>query len=364
MFQDKDMTQLIRVASRAFDLGRWSGVTRLKGGILNESYRLQTSSGTYVMKVNRVRRSKTELEHLSSFLSYLEERGMTVDGIVPTTQGHAVFQDRGLFITVHRYIPGTVYHSPLALTSTQRTKMMAFLATYHAAVDDYQITQELVVSDEDLPIVYTEDPNCLKERLCSLEMPTRDLEATVNRGIDRLRVFGASESYKRLKRIANHGDYRSCNVVFDGNDIRGLLDWDLLSYGPRLLDVVVASNDLATVIAGPLSSHPDEWLEHFVRFLRTYATKAEDLNIGITEHEIEAIPYLLIVDTILNGILFALFLRKLPLKPGETTTERNQRSAAVLEQSVNDLLTLDELAMQGNTFRIKWTQMRSAISPC
>ena len=241
---------------------------------------------------------------------------------------------------------------------------MAFLATYHAAVDDYQVTQELVVSDEDLPIVYTEDPNRLKERLRSLEMPTRDLEATVNRGIDRLRELGASESFKRLKRIANHGDYRSCNVVFDGNDIRGLLDWDLLSYGPRLLDVVVASNDLAKIIAGSLSNHPDEWLEHFVRFFRTYATAAEDLDIGITEHEIEAIPYLLIVDTILNGIFFALFLRKLPLKPGETTVERNQRSAAVLEKSVNDLLALDELAMHGNTFSIKWAEMRSAISPC
>ena len=28
--------QLIEVASRAFDLGKWSAVTRLKGGILNE----------------------------------------------------------------------------------------------------------------------------------------------------------------------------------------------------------------------------------------------------------------------------------------------------------------------------------------
>ena len=355
--------QLIEVASGAFDLGRWSGVTRLKGGVLNELYRLQTSCGKYVLKVNRVRQSQTALEHLASFLSYLEKRGMTVDGIVPTVQGHAVFRNRGLFITVHRYIPGTVYHSPLALTGIQQTRLMAFLATYHAAVDGYQVTPDLVASEENLPIVYSEDPNRLRGRLHALEIFASDLETTVNRGIDRLWEFGASESYKRLKRVANHGDYRSCNVVFDGNDVRGLLDWDLLSYGPRLLDVVVASNDLATVIAGPLSSHPDEWLEHFVRFFRTYATAAEDVDIGITEHEIEAIPYLLMVDTILNGIFFALFLRRLPLKPGESTAERNQRSVGVLENSVNDLLALDELAMYG-TSSIKWAEMRSAISPC
>lgn len=354
--------QLIEGASRAFDLGRWSDVTRLKGGILNELYRLQTSRGTYVAKVNRVRQSKTELEHLAAFLSYLEERGMTVDGIVPTIQGHAVFQGRGLFITVHRYIPGTVYHSPLALASIQQARLMAFLATYHTAVGDYQVTPELVASDEALPIVFTEDPGRLKGRFHALGIPTRDLEATVNRGIDRLREFGASESYKRLKRIANHGDYRSCNVVFDGSDICGLLDWDLLSYAPRLLDVVVASNDLATIIAGSLSSRPEEWLDHFVKFFTAYATAAEELDMGITEHEIEAIPYMLMVDTILNGIFFALFLRKLPLKPGETIAERNRRSSAVLERSVNDLLALDELAMHGNASSIKWAEMRSAIS--
>ena len=61
MLQYKDMQQLIDVASRVFDLGKWSDVTRLKGGILNEVYRLETSSGKYVMKVNRVRQSKIAL---------------------------------------------------------------------------------------------------------------------------------------------------------------------------------------------------------------------------------------------------------------------------------------------------------------
>ena len=120
---------------------------------------------------------------------------------------------------------------------------------------------------------------------------------------------------------------------------------------------------VAQVIAGSLSKHPGEWLEHFVKYFGAYAMTAEELNIGITELEIEAIPHMLIVDTILNGIFFALFLRKLPLKPGDTIAERNQRSAGVLEESVNDLLALDELAMHGNTFSIKWADMRNAISP-
>ena len=74
---------------------------------------------------------------------------------------------------------------------------------------------------------------------------------------------------------------------------------------------------------------------------------------------------MLIVDTNTEWPILRIFLltHSCRVKPGETIAERNQRSAGVLEESVNDLLALDELAMHGNTFSIKWADMRNAISP-
>ncbi len=344
MLKDKDTRELVTIISDVFELGKSSEVTRLSGGILNEVYRLETSCGQYVMRVNHVRRSKTAFEHLSALLSHLEERGLTVDELVRTSQGHLVVWNRGLLISVHKYIPGVVYHSPLDLTSSQLANMMAFLALYHSAVDGYALSHELTASSEVLPIVYTEDLDQLKVRFQRLAVPSGDLEAAFGRSLDRLRVVWSTESHRKIKRIATHGDFRSCNIVFDGKDAYGLFDWDLLSYSPRLLDVVVAANGLSKVIVGSLSNNPSEWLEHFAKQFAAYATAAERLNIGITELEFEAIPHMLIVDTILSGMLFALSLNKLPLKPGETIVERKQWSTGLLEESINDLLALDELA--------------------
>ena len=53
------MEQLIDVASRFFDLGGWHLAARLGGGILNEVYLIETSHSHYILKVNRVRQSKS-----------------------------------------------------------------------------------------------------------------------------------------------------------------------------------------------------------------------------------------------------------------------------------------------------------------
>ena len=342
------MRQLIDVVSRFFDLGEWRQIARLAGGILNEVYLVETSHGHYILKVNRVRQSKAEFEHLSSFLLYLDQRQISVDRFVRTTAGQVFVQSDDILLTLHRYIPGIVYQSPLGLTSIQITNMIEFLATYHFAVGEYQITQELTVPDEILPVVYTEDPNRLTRQLDRLPKTTAAIESTVNRAIDKLGTFWSPSSYKALRRTLNHGDYRTCNVVFDGDRVEGLLDWDLLSDGPRLLDVVVASNDLAKAVGGSLSSYPNTWLEHFGHYFSTYSSVANRLGMEVTEPEIEAIPYMLVADTILSGVFFALLLQKLPLKPDETVDERNQRSKNLLEESVNDLVALDGLIASGS----------------
>ena len=342
------MKQLIDVVSRFFHLGGWRQVARLAGGVLNEVYLVETSHGHYILKVNRVRQSRVEFEQLSSFLSYLEQRQLSVDGFVRTTEGQVFVQVDGTLLTVHRYIPGIVHQSPRALTSIQIKNMIEFLAIYHSAVGEYQITQELMVSDEILPVVYTEDPNRLTRQLERLPKTTAAIESTVNRAIEKLGTFWSSSSYKALRRTLNHGDFRSCNVVFDGDRVEGLLDWDLLSDGPRLLDVVVASNDLAKTVGGSLSNYPNTWLERFGHYFSTYGSAANQLGMEVTESEIEAIPYILVADTILSGVFFALLLQKLPLKPDETVGERNQRSKRLLEESVNDLVALDRLIESGS----------------
>lgn len=334
---------IVDVVSRRYDLGSWRRTERLTGGVLNEVYLAETSRGDFVIRVNRVRRSIAEIERLSTFLSHLRYRGIPADELVQTVDGRIAAEMYSELLSVHRVIPGTVYTSPAELSGSQAANLMRFLAHYHSASGRYRDDRKLAARDDTLPVMYTEDPDRLRERLKNLPTTDRAVESAVNHAIDRVGSFFASGSYRKLKRTWIHGDFRCCNVAFDSDGVSGLFDWDLLCNGPRLFDVVVASNDLARTIAGPLSRDPETWREEFARHLAAYRKETRRLGTDMNESEVGSIRYLLLVDAILSGVFFALHLRRLPLKPGETASQRRQRSDRILSESVNDLAAIDSL---------------------
>ena len=346
---DQRTRYVAEVAFRRYGLGTLRRTARLTGGVLNEVYWAETSRGEFVIRVNRVRQSAAEIERLCSFLDFLNRRDIPVDRIVPTADGQVAAAIDGELLSVHRYILGTVYPSPQDLTDIRTENMMTFLADYHSAAGEYCVDRKLAARDESLPVMYTEDASRLRERFESHPKTTRVVKSIVNGAIDRLAAFFASGPYGELGRTWIHGDYRSCNVAFDGDSVSGLFDWDLLCNGPRLFDVVVASSDLARMVGGPLSRHPRAWRENFARHLATYRKEARRLGMDITETEVRSIPCLLVADTILSGVLFALYLRMLPLKPGETAGRRRQRSDRLLSESIDDLVTIDSLIANGTT---------------
>ncbi len=340
---------IVEVISRRFDLGTWRRTSRLTGGVLNEVYLAETSRGGFLIRVNRVRRSMAEIERLSTFLSHLRCRGLPVDELIRSTDGGVAAKIDGELFSVHRYIPGTVYPSAAELNGSQTENMMTFLAQYHSASGAYRDDGTLTVRDDTMPVMYTDDPGRLRERLKDLTKTDRDVESTVDRAIDRVASFFSSVAFRDLKRTWIHGDFRSCNLAFDADRVSGLFDWDLLCSGPRLFDVVVASSDLARTFIGPLSSNSAAWLGEFVRHPGAYRKEARRLGADLNESEVASIPYLLLADTILSGVLFALHLRRLPLKPGESANQRCQRSDRLLSESVDDLVAIDSLIGSGDT---------------
>ena len=69
----------------------------------------------------------------------------------------------------------------------------------------------------------------------------------------------------------------------------------------------------------------------------------------MTESEVRSIPYMLLADAMFSSAIFALHLRQLPLKPGETASQRRQRSDRILAESVADLAAIDSLIANGST---------------
>ena len=347
MEPDPRKGRISQIASRHYDFDTIRSMTRLTGGVLNEVYLAETSCGDFVIRVNRVRRSMDEIERLSDFLSHLDRSGIPVDGFVRTAGGQVAVAFDGELLSVHRCLPGTVYPSPADLADRQTANMMRFLAVYHSVAVRYRNHESLAARDESLAVVYTDDPDRLRGRFENLPKTTSVIESAVNGAIDRLASFFVSGLYRQLGRTWVHGDYRSCNVAFNGDRVGGLFDWDLLCNGPRLWDVVVASGDLTRMGGGSLSRQPEAWRGSFLRHLATYRKEARCHGADITEPDIRSIPHLLAADAILNGVYFALYLRQLPLKPGETDERRRERSERLLSESIEDLIAIDSLVANG-----------------
>ena len=289
-----------------------------------------------------------EIERLSDFLIHLDRSGIPVDGFVRTAGGQAAVAFDDELLSVHRCLTGTVYPSPADLTDSQTAAMMRFLADYHSAAGRYRTHVGLAIRNESVPVIYTDDPVRLKGRLKSLPETSRDMESAVNGAIDRLASFFGLRTVQATptdlgpRRFTGPATWHSMETVCAG-----------CSTGTCFAKAPVC---------GTLSLHPATWPEWpgvpchanrkrgaAVSFGISQPTGRKHGRHGadITEPEVRSIPHLMVADTILSGVFFALYLRRLPLKPGETDERRRERSESLLSESIEDLIAIDSLVANG-----------------
>ena len=166
---------------------------------------------------------------------------------------------------------------------------------------------------------------------------------------DKLDAFVKSKHYQVLPRLLIHGDYRFCNVVFTGDRVVGIFDWDLLQYAPRVFEVVDACSNFSLDLQD--ASQCVDSVDRFAVFKRlfsTYQRAASDRNLGLSTAEIAAIPEMLKLKSLQTGINFAILLRQLPLRPGETDDERIKRSRRCLHDALETLRNIDDGVVRGD----------------
>lgn len=125
-----------------------------------------------------------------------------------------------------------------------------------------------------------------------------------------------------------HGDYYAGNLLFAGDRIVGVVDYDKVSWQPRVAELAEALVYFASPRPGDLKYlvYPGvlEW-EPFVRFLRGYTRV-----IALTTEEIQALP-----DTICC-IWFSVSLRRL--------LEKDSRCPPQASEALREVLALTRWA--------------------
>lgn len=250
-------------------LGGWDSVNPVQGG-KNEHLRVAAADGVHFLRRSYRAKPHEELARQLGLMRLLRERGFPAPEVVNASSGmdHAELDGR-LWIAT-RGVEGT----PFTDASTAHVRAMGrTLARYHQTVAD-------------LPAAVTE-PAVL------VELRTRAHEYGVDPALRTRTEHLAAQLtavLPHLPRVVVHGGARRGSLVFNGNEVAGVLDFDSAHPDVRVLDLAVAVHDVGKVYTRPGEADNKVALD-LSRVTELLAAYSRDLR--PTEAEIEALPLLL-----------------------------------------------------------------------
>jgi len=276
--------ELARVLAR-YGLGELKAAQRVERGFVNENWVVQTSRGRYFLKRRHAHlRQPDVIRCQHALIARLRHAGFPAPAIVPTVSGETFCILGGEFYEIHRYIEGAPYDHdrPAHLDEAAVT-----LGRYHIHVQGFAPP-----AMRDRGELYS--PTILRTNLTHLAEVwglDRDAEsAPVVRQLEGHAADLASgfAGHGTLPHLVIHGDYYAGNLLFEGDRIVGVVDYDKARWQPRIVELAESLIYFASSRPGRLKHlvYPDtlQW-EPFRRFLHHYARAVVP-----EEREVHALP--------------------------------------------------------------------------
>ncbi|MFQ5854765.1 MAG: phosphotransferase [Anaerolineae bacterium] len=271
-----------------YDLGECQDYWRVSHGYVNENWIIRTATGRYFLKRRHPDLSKPDLvaaQH--ALVQHLRSVHFPAPTIVPTRRGRTFLEFQDHICEIHDFIPGDLCNPARLAHFATAARTLGY---YHNAVRGFdhhvfhrpherygpasltQIIDRLVESWHDRM-----SPE-LDLLIGELREHARDLQA-------RFSEFG------QLPELVIHGDYYADNLIFQGDELVGVVDYDLAHWCSRVLEVAEALIYFAAERPGQLKHivYPGVLdLDAAYQFLLAYTETA-----SLSESEIHALPHLI-----------------------------------------------------------------------
>ncbi len=262
--------ELARVLG-AYALGELKAIRRTERGYVNDNWIVDTARGRYFLKHRHPSLCQTEIIQVQhALIGWLRQAGFPAPILVPNVHGETFSVLDGQWYEVQGYIEGMPCDPdrPAHLEEAAVT-----LGRYHALVEGFA---PAVLRDQgDLygpAFVCANLANLADvwqlDKDPDLVQVTRRLAAAA----DDLRARFAGHG--SLPNLVIHGDYYAGNLLFDGDRIVGVVDYDKIRWQPRVVELAEALIYFASPRPGHLQHlvYPGvlQW-EPFARFLQYYA---------------------------------------------------------------------------------------------
>jgi homoserine kinase type II len=237
----------------AYDLGSWESVEMLPGG-KSDHYRLIAGSGDYAIRRSHSSKTSADLCFEHELVAHLRDNGFPAPVVVPTVSGDTCAAVDGDLYSVSVFVDGSGYEAGNAEHLRESARA---LAEYHRISASFQPlssrSQEPLLNE------------ILRERLTEMPPPEAisdfadayvDRNAQIPDLLESL-YYALEESedvlglldwlYPKLPLLTIHGGCGHGSVLFSGDRLITMLDFDSARYEARALDLATALHDFVKV---------------------------------------------------------------------------------------------------------------------
>ncbi len=228
--------ELARVLSH-YALGELRAAQRVERGFVNEKWTLETTCGRYFLKRRHPDLRRPDfIRAQHDLMKWLRQADFPAPVVLPTLSGETFLVLDGELYEIHEYIEGELYDHDRLEHLEEAARM---LGRYHISVKGFA-SQVL----RDLGALYS--PVILNTTLAHLKASWQlDQDSDLMQMVRGLEVQAADlaahlAGYEALPHLVIHGDYYAGNLLFDGDGIVGVVDYDKARWRPRVLEVAEA----------------------------------------------------------------------------------------------------------------------------
>jgi len=311
-----------------YDLGVIRSIRPLAGGSASSpKVRIDTSTGAFLLKRREPGRDDPFTVALShSIQIHLASRGFPLARLIGTrVENNSMLQLHGRIYELFDFTSGDRYSG----LSEQTSRAGAALAWFHAAVGDHTSEWTAPRGSFHNPGGIDDLMARVAQRTAATARPTLDrLRALYHEAADALERHG----FGRLPVQLIHGDWHPGNMLYAGERILTVLDFDSVRLGPRIADVAGGALQFSMVGGG----RPEGWpAEADLARLGAFMSGYESGPTGLPDAERAMIPALMIEAMIVEALTpVAATGRFGDLEPEGVLRAIGRKSAWVREQAL------------------------------
>jgi homoserine kinase type II len=213
----------IKSALSHYDIGNLINYTVPNQGLLNRIIFLKTTKGRYVLKIALV-----NIEKLSYVLELLDHINMiTAPKPLRAQKKRLAIPFKGYKSYIYSFIPGKI---PKRITSRMLREIGSFLAEYHNRSKNFKICSR---REEILSLSHSAIKKAIFQAKKICNKKGKEAASYIEREIWKYPLSAS------LPEGPIHVDVKPDNSLFEGEKLRGVVDFDNAYCGPLILDIGV-----------------------------------------------------------------------------------------------------------------------------